>query len=87
MGERWREPLHPDDDLHGTLERTQLVERIIGLEAENRVLHRTIREVVEWAGGDRSEGAYVIAQQARIEGLERNIQKLTEKKPNRRKVA
>lgn len=80
---RWREPLHPDDDLHSTLERTQLVERIISLEAENRVLHRTIRDMAEWMGGDRSEGSYVIAQQARIVGLERNIEKLTGPAPRR----
>ena len=57
-------------------ERGELVERIIELTAENRRLRMALREAV----GDDSN--LVLALCARIEGLERNIERLTRRKGN-----
>lgn len=57
-----------------TSERGELVERIIRLDAENRLLRRALREQV---GDERS---LVIALLARIEGLEQNLERMSRRK-------
>lgn len=63
--DKWRDPT----------ERERLVERIITLERENRTLRATLREFAD-LDGDQSVGALVVALRARIEGLERNLERL-----------
>lgn len=54
----------------------ELAERVIKAERDRDHAVRTLREHIDWAGGERSETSYVLAQQARIHILEQNVNRL-----------
>ncbi len=65
-GDVWRTPT----------ERVELVERLIRAEAKVKMLERTLREALS----EPSEASYLLAQQARIIGLEANLERLVQQR-------
>ena len=61
-------------------ERAELVERVINLDRDNRLLRRTLRELTTAANDGEPFGDYITALQARIRQLEDNIDRITRQK-------
>lgn len=60
-------------------DRDELAERVIQAEARNRVYERAIREF-QTVNGDDPNASLVALLQARVIGLEENVQRLTDRK-------